>query len=558
MFDVRSGPSTGRTFHVSAFPNIRIVIWAFALLALALNAAAARLPANHDALRRLAVLPPLSFFIKAGFTTTGHLRWEHETPDPREQAALQNQVRARPEDPDAHLQLGRWLLAANQTQAGALACSNAAAGYRRQLEVRPDDGRLLARLGEALWGANQQPEAEARLRRAVQLAPQDAEAWLVLGRFLDASCVLELTPDPQRQVAARPEEFLAMLAQLRPSAAQFERADQRRAEALRSLDQALTLAPQQAELYEARAKCRLTGALIRAVQTHAADPRPDLSALTAATMSTDCLPDLRRWVEVDVQNPRRLGLVAVFEALATFLEQRPTGAPAPTESKAIWKTLPADVTRAVSWKLERLVEIAESTSPRAAEAAEVLGMVRLGILQDYPAAEAGFRRAVALDAARENAWQGLIAALANGERYQEMRQVCDALVKRADSGHHRLCLAKANAALDRWDEALSQCRAAAKREPDSFLAHAALAAALVRAETGDRALREAGLHARLAIERSAGASDVHRIHLRVTAGLILALDGNVAEARQTFQEVLRLKPDYARARQALDIVATWQ
>ncbi len=518
-----------------------LLMLACLLVNFSLTCQAAKAPAGREELRRLASLPQMSFSAKAGFSALDRLRWEHETPDLQELAALRRQAQENPTNPESLLQVARWLREAGNDAQAAMTYSNAVALFRPQIEQRPQDARLRTHFGEALWGAGQDEEAEVALRNAARMAPDNPEANLLLGRFLSAGSLQKLLPD-QSHVALPADipQLLSMLGRLRPAPARFTAAEQRWAEALQCFNVAIQLAPRKSQLFEARARCRINGALIQALKTSAAAAQPDAAALLAATMSPDCLPDLRRAAELEPDNPRLIGAVAMFEGVSGFLPQQTRQLETTPNLRTNWKTLPPATVKSIREKLDRLNAIAQSKSAQAAEAAEGLGMLQLSLLQDYPQAEASFRRAVTLAPEREHSWRGLIAALASQQRPQELLRACEALVKQDDSATHRIFLAKAQAACGRWDKAVEQARLAAQRDPRSFLAHSTLIAALIRATDNQAAYLEAATHFALASQLASQASYRQTVQLKFTGGLLMALTGKVTEARRVFHELLQM------------------
>ena len=91
-------------------------------------------------------------------------------------------------------------------------------------------------------------------------------------------------------------------------------------------------------------------------------------------------------------------------------------------------------------------------------------------MQDLGGAETALRRAVALEPAREKAWDTLLVAMVqSGATPAEMQTVCESLLKNKNSARNRLLLAKVLLNQSKWDQAAEHIKEAAKLEPDNIV-----------------------------------------------------------------------------------------
>jgi tetratricopeptide (TPR) repeat protein len=90
-------------------------------------------------------------------------------------ALLERRIRETPAEPAAWLARGELAMGEGRLEA-------AAADLNRAVELDPGSGKARLELGRALYQArNRDPEAEAQLREAARLLPEEAEPWILLG-----------------------------------------------------------------------------------------------------------------------------------------------------------------------------------------------------------------------------------------------------------------------------------------------------------------------------------------------------------------------------------------
>ena len=525
------------------------------LLALAASASAAKLPADKDDLRKLVSLPPMNFTLTLT-PVRGRLRWQQDLAAPEPIARLQKELRGDSSDAPRLLQLANLLDDASRTNQAASTFSNAVTAFRQQLQTRPNDPRLLSGLGEALANTDQPVEAEALLRRAVTLAPQDPASRTQLGLFLSARSRAALYP------AAPPPELLqspALLAtKYRPSPDQFERAEKLSRESLDCFDRAIALATNDPAAFERRACALLPAAFLRALKDQTTNPDPNRLLLALSPFNPDCLPDLHRAAQLAPDDPSLQAAVAFAEAMGAVMSQALLQHRPDQPHDHPWDALTPDQAGSVQQRIRRLAALADNPAPDiAAPAAMFLGLLQSVLLEDQSAAVANLRRAVTLNPKLQPAWEALIATLGQDDRFEQMLQAAESQLRAIDSPRTHLCLAKAHEKLNHWDKVLEQSQLALRESPNDLTAKLAVASAALRLNLKN--LRQASS---ILFEPGAGdfsqADPPLRAHALFLCALTLALDDQPDHARPLLQQVLRLQPSHDDAKKALAIIESWK
>jgi len=107
----------------------------------------------------------------------------------------------------------------------------------------------------------------------------------------------------------------------------------------------------------------------------------------------------------------------------------------------------------------------------ATGSAELLAMFSTIVKGDAIQGVAWCRRAIALNPARENARDMLLALLLAAGRDKELPEAAQEYVRLKDTAHTRYLLALAHLRLRRYDEAEAQARAALRHDPDDLHAY---------------------------------------------------------------------------------------
>ena len=108
-------------------------------------------------------------------------------------------------DAERYDELRQWHHRRGDRAAAKDCAPKAARIYRERLRTDPYNANLLTRCGEALIEAEELPEAERRLRRAVAVDPDSWRAWYDLARMqIDSAYALQSAPAPFLEEEPRP------------------------------------------------------------------------------------------------------------------------------------------------------------------------------------------------------------------------------------------------------------------------------------------------------------------------------------------------------------------
>ncbi len=141
--------------------------------------------------------PPLVAEARADFVFNAALLERVLGNEPLEKriARLQAQVKQKPDDADAWLQLARAYEKRSDEEDESVeqtadsqkreAFERAATLYRKLLEQSPENPTLIARLADALRGAGKHDEAQQLVRKALQIDSNKAEHWEIAGRVAE-------------------------------------------------------------------------------------------------------------------------------------------------------------------------------------------------------------------------------------------------------------------------------------------------------------------------------------------------------------------------------------
>ena len=202
-------------------PHLLIVL----LSALAPASFGARADDSREELRRLLKLPEMHWAFGAGISSLRGLALNGVKPEAAELADLRQRVKENAADGEARLKLASLLSQTGEAAEAGRTGSNAVTLLRAQCEQRPNDVRLQVCLGQAFDFIGS-PEAVSVLRSATTAAPKSGEAWLALGVCLSSSVLSKLLPEKSEPTQDMMTFFKLMLSASRPTAAQFEAAEQ--------------------------------------------------------------------------------------------------------------------------------------------------------------------------------------------------------------------------------------------------------------------------------------------------------------------------------------------
>jgi tetratricopeptide (TPR) repeat protein len=497
---------------------------------------------TRQRLRALALLPQLSFSVRI---TTSEL----EHPElflgadelARRIAGLQKETAQNAMDAAAWFRLGCCLQAAKRIDDSAAASAKAVKLFRDQAEGRPRDGALQASFALALEQNGDVQEAEHVLRSATSAVPKDWNCWVGLGQLLDHKEATAICGGRKKPVDGKSlEEQLRALLPTRPTPELLAEARECHTEAEQCFDQAVSLAPTEPEVYEARALHRYAHALLDGLLLKflKGQEQLDLKDIETVVPSPEFCDDFAHASRLSPTNATLIGCWVWAEISSAMISGGGT---------KLIDRLPESRRKNVLEAMRLLEDLSENPASRTAAAAlEALGIVRLITALDPAAAKTDFQRAVALDPSRAQAWQGLVATTIESDP-NELVEVCERWVKSADTARNHVALAKACDRANLPDKALEYARLAVQRDPADPLPQLCLGALLLRRSGDAQAAAEMRQHfaAALAAINVMEKGDELR-QLGVTYGLnmaiILALDGNLELARKTLRDLAGMGP----------------
>jgi tetratricopeptide (TPR) repeat protein len=509
------------------------------LIALPLTAATPTL--GKDALRKLVRLPSITFQPSWTYDPeSGFVMGSAIEDFTREITSVRDSLKDNPNDAGKFLRLAELYAATHDDENARKSSLRAVELYRDLAQSQSDDADVLTSFGSALRLSDKMSEAESVLRKAVQLAPKNWHCRVALGRLLDA--------EARRAIYDRPP-----LAPERPTSVEVALAQQRLSEAGDNFELAVTSATNEPEAYFRRGMHRcLRATLSRQIRVAQGEEISDVD-LADSAFSPDTLADLQRASQLSPRDYSRIGGTAIF-GIFTACEHRGVV----DWSEVSWNSLPDKTQRSLHDAITRLENLGQDSDPHVASGAlEVLGILQGPMLRETQSCISTLRRAVTLDASREQALEVLVSTLAHAARYDELLSVCEDRVKQKDSERSHMLLAKAYEKLQQWDDAESELLEVLRQSPNNFPASLGVAAAILRRSNADGdglpeanswlSRAEALLGQMPALERNQQLV----IDLTLIRSIYFALTDDLDSARQWAQAVLKTDGNNKLAREIL-------
>ena len=527
--------------------NIQLTRWkrfapALLLLTLAAFGGSAR-AIDRDKLRQSVPLPRLD----VNFVNFNFGNQPDAAPD---EAGVRAQIAALeaapPKTSQGLMQLGRLYWQVKDYAHSRATYASAIAISREATLADPDDLVSLSELCEALKGAGQLPEAEATLRRAVKIAPQNAGAWTKLGEVLLTQASQTLFPgqDGFTFDFGATKSFGGLSeAQLdsRPTPEAIKRAQAFFDEAGASFERAVQVAPLDPQVYLERMGFRSRGAFFGGV-LQTLSQRPDEAAtlkvamsnasqtMQVALFSTENVADLQAVARLKPDDVSANGAAATSTLLFSLARN---GRQLPLKNGL--DSLPASDVALIREAMGRLETLAGNGGGNQAEALEVLGGLRF-LLED-PSATDTLRRAVALDPTRSQAINTLAVLLSKAKAFDELVPLLQRQVQREDTARNHLMLAKVYDKMNRPQDVATQVSAAMERDPDDQSANLARFALLLRADDLAKANGQLVRTAKLLASPNKP-SPTQTSDFALLTGGFMALSGKTDTAKQLFQRMV--------------------
>lgn len=485
----------------------------------------------------------------------------NETNAPQDETQTRDQIaalKAAPVTAGRLLQLSRLYSQIRDEARAKEANARALPLLRRALTAHPADAALMVQLGQALRDATQLDEAGTVLRRAVQVAPRIANAWVSLGEVLSANAIMVVLPvgdgfEFRSGTIPSVDGLSAKLLDSRPSPKAIARAEALLDEASASYERAVQTAPSDPNVYGERIASRSRAAFLEnLLQSLRANKAATLrravgdgaqEMMRATLFSPGTANDLQTIARLKPNDVSANG-AATFSTLLVFATRNHREIPL----KGGLQSLPALVAAQVRPAMGRLEEMAARRGKDQAKALEALGELRY-ILGD-PSVTDTLKQAVALDPTRVQGWELMALILSEGERYGELATLIEARLQRDNTARNHLLLARAYDRLNRQQDVQAQVQAALRLEPNDPTANLAGAALLLRADDLPDANQQLERVAKL-LTAHGKPSRNQMLDYVLFHGVLLALDGQTEAARQQLESVLASDAQNEGAQKAL-------
>jgi tetratricopeptide (TPR) repeat protein len=519
---------------------------AFSGLLIALHAAAPQRGA--DRLRELVVFPSVDLNISFGFHSYGKGWVADDNSDLHEKSAqLRESLKQQPDDPEQLFQLGDVSDKLGDTNEARVCYQRIEKVCRARIVGSPQDGLSFTTLGEALYELGQPEEAEIAFRKATMLSTNEWRCWAGLGDFLADRAWHWLLPGCHVQLGQVPSaEVLAY----QPPPESLKRAEAAVQEASRCYERSATLAPKEPEVFFQRAGFMSYSNTLDCFFRHYRDKETiEPKAWLVSFFSRETTGNLRKAADLKPKDSKYLSLAIYFDFIRTGMLEGFTD-----------ETLRDTLNKESHQAMAHLESISEGSDKKAAvDALENLGMLNL-MLKNPSVAADQFRRAVALDPAREQAWDGLLGTMIESASPDELLAVCQARLKAKNSPRNHLILSKQFARMKKWQEAGEQAKIVAGLDTNNIVPPLMLAALALKqsADTNQLAVAKQNLGRGFELLRNLPAGGKEQgsrwRELMLNGAIGCALEGapeSPQQVRNVLNLVLNSFPDDKDAREIL-------
>jgi tetratricopeptide (TPR) repeat protein len=447
----------------------------YQLLAALLAVTAVAEPLDREQIRKLLVLPKCESLNTVALESSGRvLLADSDAYLSEECAAAERAVKANPDDPDRLRILAEIYGWMNEIEKAKSTAPKAAELYKAALEKRPDDGLMLARYAKCIRWAERLDEADAALRRAITLCPNESECWRIRAEILLARSMKALDQD------TKAKEFPADLSVIardvregKITEATVESAKELYDEAFRCFDRAVELAPKNREAWISRTGYRMSGVPVSFARSclRGVPFNPEIPE----AYGRDSVLDLRRASGCLPDDFRVLGSLACLELSVGNKSSRAL----PLDSI---ENLSADSRTTVRRAIGELCKIAAGENLRdATDAAEFLGVIRLRTT-DAAAADDLLEGISRRNPSLDGVWEVRLS-LANHRPIvspDEVLTICRNKFRHKDSSRNRYLLARAYEQSEMPAEALRVLEEGLQKDPTDYFCNIGVAILLTK------------------------------------------------------------------------------
>jgi tetratricopeptide (TPR) repeat protein len=422
-------------------------------------------PRGADRLRELVVFPGIHFKFFWGINCQNN-EWviSQDVDFPGAIAEQRMELKRQPDDVKQLMHLAHLLDSNDETNESQACYQKAGQLCRNKIAVNPQDGLSLIELGNALDALGKQDEAEHDFRKATLVSPNDWKCWVGLGNFLQNDAFDSMFSEDLRNAVVPGQVPSQAVLDYRPPAETLEKSETLCNEAFRCFDRAVSLAPEEPEVFFQRAGYMSMSNLQNFyIRYYRDNEKITKNEWLSAFFSKETIANLQKASELMPKDYQYVSLAAYFEWFNAKLQNK--------AASFNPDTLPDAVRQFIHDSLTRLENLSEDADKKiAAGALENLGMLNM-MFGNLEAATTNFRQALALDLTREQSWDLLLGTLAMSGSPEEKVAVCEAKLKYKDSAQNHLLLARAFQYQKKWDKAGEQAEAALIMDSNNIVAN---------------------------------------------------------------------------------------
>lgn len=503
--------------------------------------------ALRDRLQRAVELPRVE--LGAGFNfNTESLTADEDYPDAKAAAAkLLGSQKGTQGEAAAQLKLGRIANRLGDAEVSRAAFERAVVLYRQRLANQSGDAAAKIGLAESLTELSQLGEAEGLLRDVVRDTPQEANAWLALGRVLERKSTRQLAGTASADKVTPPK--------LSPE--DLESSRRAWEEARRCFDQATASAPRDFRPFAERARHISSTAARTVLIATLTGSEPDSAEILFGVFTTNALPDLLTASSLAPRDYRLHAAVGFFTVMGHWGK----AAAGRDAVETHWEDLPAEIRDRTRRQMLSLENLAEDGDPRVASGAlENLALMKLVLMHENHAGTAALaRRALRLDPSRTQAWEIVLATLTASERFSELQTVLEERIRTRPEPRTQFLLAKVLTRRERWEDAEQVLITALEASPNSVLLRLGRACLLVRRGDNEIVLEAArsemeAVTKLLSNQRGTPDHTSLAMHTGITTAILFAMEGEEEEARKFLQNVRSVDPENEYLRKVLALL----
>lgn len=497
---------------------------------------------REEKIRKVISMPTIGLQFGIVYDSKDGITLQGETKPPKKVriAHLENQLTGTPKDARLLLKLSNLY---EDKHKGKQIASKALEFAQQQLKRHPQKAESWILLADCQAGLNQYDRAEKTFQQAVEKFPNEPECWIGFGQFLGGRSITAYFGGNQNHDFSM-NALLSLAMQRRVNPEDKIRGDKLRTRAKACFDKAVEVAPNQAKPYTNRAAYRLFHDVLMATMIGVGEKKKAPPNLKKYMFSPDLIPDLQKAAELSPNDPRTVGIAALFELFSVHFSE--TG---------LEKGLPEKTKKSLIRAMTQLEAIArQNKKATRADAFYLQALFHMFTTQDTARCETLLRQAVKADPTHNQSWDLLMSVFYLAKELEKQVEVSEARLKHQDTPHTRFLAAVANFSVKKYDRTEIHLNAGLKQDPENVINLMGLAAVLItRSDQPGNMARLKPLMKR--IETLMAKNDDYiefTIQFEGQRAAYLALTGNADEARKILRSLVKDDSDNVEAKALLD------